>query len=386
MRYTIALFMLAACAASTVRSSAQIVVADKGDQKLSLSGYVQPQYARIDVARGDAKDTTVLRRMVLTLQGTTSHQWLGTFQFDLAPAAMGDRIVVKDANLQYLGWRDRGLTITIGNQKPPFSRSLIASSARRSLVERPVTGDRSLGSPGRAIGVKLDGVTRSHSVLWSGEIASSLHAPGVNQIRTDGIAEADRDWNEGVLVVGRAEIQPQGELPREQGDFHAGGWKSSAAVAAYRWRNDGNRNLYTVGGVTTSTTNADVASVRAVEASAALRGHGWSIDAEFEHVVSHTIDRSVTAGLYEAGEAALAKASVEAGRMLIAKRLELVGAYDVVNAGTYGRPWQRGAGGVSWYAAGHNVKFQIMHRLSHNDRGIAGARVHTTFAQAQFAF
>jgi hypothetical protein len=132
--------------------------------------------------------------------------------------------------------------------------------------------------------------------------------------------------------------------------------------------------------------HADASNVRGLEASAALRGHGWSVDAEVERIASHAIDRTFNGGLYAEGDATIVKASIEAGRMLIPRHLEAVGAYDVANAGTYDRPWQRAAAGLSWYAAGHNVKFQIMHRVSHDDRGITGARVTTTFAQAQFAF
>lgn len=386
VRYSIVVIALAAVVASAVPAAAQIVVADKGDQKLTVSGYLQPQYNRVDLPASEPRDLTLFRRMVLTLQGTTTRHWRGTIQFDLAPAAVGDHVIVKDANLQYLGLRDRGLTITIGNQKPPFSRSLLTSSARRNLVERPFTGDRSLGSLGRALGVKVDGSNHSHTLLWSGEVAASLHAPGANQIRTDGIAEASNDWNEGVLVVGRLEVQPRGETPREQGDFHGAGWKYNAALAGYAWHNDGDRNAHTLNGVSTSTSSVDASDVNGIEASAGLRGHGWSVDTEFEHISSHAIDPGFIGGLYEAGKAALVKASVETGHMVIARRLEVVGAYDVVKAGTYGRPWQRAAGGLSWYPAARSVKFQIMHRISHDDRGIAGARVTTTFVQAQFAF
>ena len=386
MRYFPAVVLLAALAAGAVPASAQIVVTDNGDQKLTISGYVQPQYNRVDLPGDGARDLTLFRRMVLTLQGTTSHNWLGTFQFDLAPAAVGDHVVVKDANLQYLGLKPRGLTITIGNQKPPFSRSLLTSSARRDLVERPFTGDRSLGSLGRALGVKVDGMNHSHTFLWSGEIASSLHAPGANQIRVDGIAEANRGWNEGMLVVGRVEFQPLGEIPHEQGDLRGGKWRYGVALAGYAWHNDGDSNGYTQHGVSTSPSDADAADVNGLEASAAFRGRGWSIDTEFEHISSQAIDPGFTGGLYAGGKAALTKASAEAGRMIIARRLEVVAAYDVVDARTYDRPWQRAAAGFSWYADGHHVKFQLMHRISRDDCGIAGARIATTFVQAQFAF
>ena len=305
MRYFHAVVLLAALAAGAVPASAQIVVTDNGDQKLTISGYVQPQYNRIDIHDDQARDLTLLRRMVLTFQGTTTRNWLGTFQFDLAPAGVGDHVVVKDANLQYLGLRPRGLTITIGNQKPPFSRSLLTSSARRNLVERPFTGDRSLGSPGRALGVKMDGVNRAHRFFWSGEIASSLHAPVANQIRVDGITEAASGWNEGILVVGRVEFQPLGEMPREQGDLLDGKWRYGVALAGYTWHNDGDSNPYTQDGVSTSSSYADAANVNGLEASAAFRGRGWSIDTELEHIASQAIDPGFTGGLYAAGKAAL---------------------------------------------------------------------------------
>jgi hypothetical protein len=386
LRYCPAVILLAAVAAGAVPASAQIVVTDHGDQKLTIGGYIQPQYNRVVIADDRARDLTLFRRMVLTLQGTTTQNWLGTFQFDVAPATAGDPVIVKDANLQYLGLKPRGLTITIGNQKPPFSRSLLTSSAKRNLVERPFTGDRSLGSPGRALGVKMEGVNHAHTWLWSGEIASSLHAPAANQIRIDGVAEADSGWNEGILVVGRMEFQPQGEIPREQADLRGGKWKCGVALAGYTWHNDGDRNDYTQDGVSTSPAYADAAEVNGVEASAALRGGGWSIDTEFERISSQALDRGFTGGLYAAGKATLTKASAEAGRMIIARRLEVVAAYDVVDARTYDRPWQRAAAGLSWYASAHNVRFQLMHRVSHDDRGVAGARIATTFAQAQFAF
>jgi len=363
-----------------------VTLVGNGDQKLTVGGYLQPQYNHIDTRTLGSRDLTLFRRMVVTLQGTTARHWLGTFQLDLAPATVRERVIVKDANLQYVGWRDRGLTLTIGNQKPPFSRSLLTSSSRRSLVERTLAGDRSMGSPGRALGIKVDGTHRSHLILWSAEVASSLHSPDADQIRIDGIAEAGNDWNEGVLIVGRVELQPRGEVARQQANLEGGEWRFNLALGGYAWHNDGDRDTYTTGGVATTPGYADASQVKGLEGSAAIRGHGWSIDTEAERIASHALDPTFSGGLYAAGEATIVKASIEAGRMVIARRLEVVGAYDMANAGTYGRPWQRAAAGLSWYVSGHDVKFQIMHRVSHHDRGIAGARVTTTFAQAQFAF
>lgn len=387
MRLLSAAFILALVATGARPAAAQVVVAEHGDQKLTIGGYLQAQYARADPAASEAADRVLFRRMVMTLQGSTTRHWLATFQLDFAPAAShGGRVVVKDANLQYVGFRDRGLTITAGNQKPPFSRSILTSSARRHLVERPFTGDRVLGSLGRALGVKVDGTHRSRRLFWSGEIGSSLHAPEANQVRTDGLAEAGSDWNEGVLLVGRLEMHPRGETPRDQGEFRSEAWKYSVALAGYAWTNDGDRNLYTLDGRSTSAGHADTSDVKGLEMSAGVRGHRLSMDAELERIESHSIDTRFTGGLYKRGEAVLLKGSVEAGYMVIARRLEVVAAYDAVNAGTYDRPWQRVATGLNWYSAEHAVKFQIMHRVSRDDRGVPGASIAATFVQAQAGF
>lgn len=103
-------------------------------------------------------------------------------------------------------------------------------------------------------------------------------------------------------------------------------------------------------------------------------------------MTSRAIDPRFSGDLYDGGEAVLAKAGVEAGYMLVARRLEIVGALDAVNAGTYDRPWQRAAAGLSWYLDAHNVKFQFMHRSSRHDHGIDSARSHATYIQAQLAF
>lgn len=367
-------------------ASAQTAGGPKDAPHLTVSGYFQPQYERTDTGTSTPRDRVFFRRMVLSFHAVTSKAWAGTIIFDLAPSISGDKIVVKDANLQYLGWRDRGLTFTIGNQKPPFSRSLLTSSARRQIVERTFAGDRSLGSLGRAIGVKVDGTNRHHTFTWSGELASSLHAPDASQIRVDGLTEAGTDWNEGVLVVGRVEWHPRGEVPREQGDIQGSGWKFSTALAAYAWHNDGDSNLYTDHGLSTSSSRADASDVRAIEVSGGVRGHRLSIDAEFEHVTSHALDTRFSGGLYEAGLAVVSKAGVEAGCMLVPRRLEVVGSADVASAGTYDRPWRRVATGLSWYVDGHDLKFQVMQRLSRDDRGVDHARSSATYVQAQFAF
>jgi hypothetical protein len=77
---------------------------------------------------------------------------------------------------------------------------------------------------------------------------------------------------------------------------------------------------------------------------------------------------------------------IEGGYMLRAPHLEVLGAFDTLQADTLEAVAHRPAIGVNWYFAQHNVKLQLMHRETFNDKGVRDARVHVTYAQAQFAF
>ena len=94
--------------------------------RVSFSGYVQPQY-EVRTTDTDTTDRTIFRRMFFTLEAQPFTDWRGQFQVDAGRlVSFGERPVIKNAYIQYTGWEDRGLTLTIGNQKPPFSRSLTA--------------------------------------------------------------------------------------------------------------------------------------------------------------------------------------------------------------------------------------------------------------------
>jgi hypothetical protein len=363
----------------------QIVFVDKGEQRLSLSGYFQTQYERFDERDSNPTDRVFVRRLMLTLQGTATRDWNGAFQIDLGPVAAGNPPVLKDLYLQYSGWTDRGVTLTIGNQKMPFSRSVIASSSRRHVVERPFAGDRAFGSPGRALAIKADGWQARKTLYWSAAIASALHAFDTDEIRVDGVAEAEQDWNEGWTGLGRVEWHPLGETTRTQGAF-ADDFRVTVAAAGYAWRNDGDTNVHTVpgGGLTAGAADAD--GVNGLEISGAVRGRRVSIDAEYERIVADALTPSFTGGLYRTGHARLHKASLEAGYMVIPRRFEVVGVLDLLAPAAYDEPSRRAAGELNWYLNEHRVRVQFMHRFTTNVRGVIGARSHLTALQAQFSF
>lgn len=348
-----------------------------GDEpKISFSGYVQPQY-QIEFRNGSNADRVLLRRMVLALDADLSTNWRAEFQADVGPVASGgDRVLVKNAFLQYAGWKSRGIVVTLGNQKVPFSRSVLGSSSRRGLVERPFTGDRSLGSPGRALSLKVDGWHAERTVHWSAALAETRHSQEPDEIRVDGAAEFGSGGSEGQLLAARIELHPLGEVPREHGDFERGPMRFTVGAAAYGWWNDGDAPVAEV---------MDAARTSGVEVSGALRGGGLSLDAELDRITSRA-PGAATSGLYVNGASALTKASLEAGYMVVPKRLEGLVGLDALQTDAHDATWRRAAVGMNWYVRGHDLKFSFMHRESFNDRGRPDRRSRASYLQAQFAF
>jgi hypothetical protein len=320
------------------------------------------------------------------VEATITADWSTQLLVDFAPATRDGRVTMKDAWVRYSGWRERGVMLTLGNQKMPFSRSALTSTSRRALVERPITGERAFGAPGRALSAKLDGRVAGGAWQWSATVASMMHEPAADQIRLDGIADADRDSNEGVLAAGRVEWHPLGEVPRDQAAFDDTSLRFTVGVAGYLWENDGDRNLHTLDGVALFEHLVDLQHARAVEVSTGIRARRTSIDAEYHLVTGVTVDRGFSGGLFRAGHTRLHEFGVEGGYMILPQRLEALGGFDTLAATTYESLAYRPAIGVNWYFLRHTIKLQIMHRESFNARGAIDARVRSTFVQVQFGF
>ncbi|MEO5897404.1 MAG: porin [Vicinamibacterales bacterium] len=361
-----------------IRSSAQ-TAGGPAAPSVTVSGYLQPQYAVVDDGN-QSRDRIFFRRIMLTVDANGQSGWNGEFQVDAGPIASGgNRLIVKNAFLQYSGWRDRGVTMTIGNQKLPFSRSYYGSSSRRGLIERPFTGDRAFGTPGRALAIKAEGSPRSKTVYWAAALAATTSSADGGEIRLDGPAEAGTGLSEGPILAGRVEFHPLGEVLRDHGDFARGSVRFTVGAAAYRWWNDDDVSPQQIGSVNASHATGG-------EISGGLRGHGVSVEAELERITVAAIDRQATSDLYSGGEAALNKASVEVGYMFVPAKFEWLASADMLDAATFASTWQRLSVGINAYVNGHRLKFSLMHRESFNDAGTDGARSRQTFIQSQFAF
>jgi hypothetical protein len=175
-------------------------------------------------------------------------------------------------------------------------------------------------------------------------------------------------------------------MPRAHGAFGRGGVRVALGTAAYAWRNDGDRSVMRDTELTPDSPAVDADSVNAFEASGGLRGRRISIEAEYDRVVARSSPPSFSGGLYRDGAARLHKASIEAGYMVYRDHLEIVAGLDALKADVFARTWRRGAAGFSWYVRGHDVKFQLLHRVSRHPQGVADAKAHATYAQAQIGF
>jgi hypothetical protein len=378
LRFFFTLTLTALLLIVPVRGTAQ-TAAVPAAPAVTVSGYLQPQYSFLQAENG-SRDRAFFRRIMLTFDANGPNGWSGEFQVDAGPIASGgNRLIVKNAFIQYSGWRNRGITLTLGNQKLPFSRSYIGSSSRRGLIERPFTGDRAFGTPGRALAIKAEGSPRSKTIYWATALATTTYGADGDEIRLDGYAEAGTGLSEGPLLAGRVEFHPQGEVPRDHGDFARGPIRFTIGAAGYRWWNDDDVAPQALGSI-----SASVAA--GLELSGGLRGHGLSVETELERITATAIDSHAASDLFRDGEASLNKASLEVGYMFVPARFECLAAADMVDADSCAATWQRLSAGINAYVNGHRLKFSVMHRESFNDRGTNGARSRATYVQSQFVF
>lgn len=124
-----------------------------------VSGYVMVDHDIFDAAFTEQSDESQseseIRRARLSLKSQWSDNWKSKFQLELS-----DSIEVKDAYLQFIGWK--WLDVTVGQFKEPFGLEMQSGSRNLSMIERSMMSD-SL-APGRNTGLMLSG--QLSSVNW----------------------------------------------------------------------------------------------------------------------------------------------------------------------------------------------------------------------------
>ena len=358
----------------------------KKARKVDFGGQVQIQYASVEETDSGSTDRIFFRRLRPHLSGSVTEKWEGKIAFDLGKAVDGDEVAVKDAYMRYTGRNN--LELTIGNSKTPFSREFLASSKRQQSMERGFVGDHNFGSPDRQLGFKLEGRDDKKKVAWAVALGGQHHDPDARKIDFDTPASRKSDWNEGLVVAARVDFHPRGFVGFGQGDFHTSGYKYNFSLAAYGWSNDGDNNSYTdpVTGTGVSSGKADLDRAEGVELSAGVRGHGLSVDAEYQVISADTVDPAFTGGVYLDGSTGLDKMQIEGGYMLRGNRVEIVGAWDSLDADNYETSWNAIEIGVNYFWDRHQVKVQLNYRMAENVFGVRGDDADTLLLQWQLLF
>jgi hypothetical protein len=366
-------------------ATAGVVIYEEGHKKIEIGGRIQVQYARFDPDEGESKDDLFFRRLRPYIAGTVTEDWYAKIQFDFGKSLDNDEVAVKDAYLRYTGFEH--LQITVGNQKPPFSREFLTSSKKLQQVERPFTGDHNFGNPDRFLGVKLDGNAFDKKLAYSVAVGAEDHDPAVGRIDFDTPVNDQSDWNQGWLAAGRIDFHPLGAMKYDQGDFHSEKTKFTVSVAAFVWENDDDRNTYTdEDDMTTSTSKVDLDEATGFELSGGVRTHGFSADVQFNRISGDAVDRDFTGGLYEDGTTDLDQISVVAGYMVVRDHLEITAGWQSQDADGYEEAWDCTSIGLNYFWNKYNVKAQLTYQLGENVNGVDGDDADTIFAQMQFVF
>ncbi len=382
---TIAVSGLILTGSPSLSTAAGITVFKDGDKFVKMGGRIQLQYHQKDPEVGESTDEVFFRRFRPYIEGSLHKDWTGKFQWDMGKAEDGNELAVKDAYLQYKGFKHAKLTV--GNAKVMFSRESLTSSKKQQLVERTFVGDHNYGTPDRNLGIHATGgFLDGHKVTYGLSFASASIDPDAKKLDFDTPVNKNNDFNEGWIVGGRIDFHPFGQLKMSQGDFKQD-LKATIGVAGFSWDNDDDNNTRTTNGVDDGAGKPDVDSVTGFEISAALRVKGLSIDAEYNRFNADTVDSTVTKGIFKSGSTDLENFAVEAGYMVIPSRMEVVAGYESQDADGYLDEWTRTSVGLNYFfVKKHDIKLQGTYRIGEDVDGVPGKDLDEVFVQMQYVF
>jgi hypothetical protein len=376
--------LVAALAAPVVARAEGVTVYEQDDKYVKIGGRIMVQYHQVDPDGGEDTDELFFRRLRPYIEGSVHKDWKGKFQWDMGKASGADETAIKDAYLQYQGFKI--MTMTLGNANAPFSRELLTSSKYQQLVERTFVGDHNYGTPSRSLGLHFAGGLMDKKLTWGAAFTSASIDPDATKLDFDSPVNKDGDFNEGWLYGGRVDFHPFGYTKFSQGDFERDRLGATIGIAAFGWSNDDDNNTFTTAGVNTNPAKPDVDGVTGFEVSGALRFAGFSVDAEYNLFNSETVDPTVTSGIYRDGETDLKNFTIEGGYMVIPNKVELVSAWEMQDADNYAEEWTRTTVGANYFFKKHDIKMQLAYRMGENIDGVKDLDADELFLQAQYVF
>ncbi|MFQ5441115.1 MAG: porin [Thermodesulfobacteriota bacterium] len=361
-----------------------ITVYQNGEKFVKVGGRIQLQYHLTDPDAGTSSDKIFFRRLRPFIEGSVHKDWIGKFQWDMGEASGDNEIAIKDAYIEYRGFKD--VKVQLGNTYFRFSREALTSSKKQELIERTFVGDHNYGSPDRNAGVAVLGTQMDKKIEYGVSVAAADVDPDQNKLDFDSPINKSSDFNQGWMYGARVSFHPFGHLGLSQGDLKKGDLKGTVTVAGFGWNNDGDNNTYTTAGVDNGSGKPDVDSVTGFEASGAIRYMGASLDAEYNIFNADTVDDTFTGGIYRNGTTELTNFAVEGGYMVVPGRLEVVAGYQSQDADNYATEWTRTSFGANLFLHGHDIKAQATYRIGKDLKGVTGTDENELFVQAQYVF
>ena len=365
-------------------TGAAITVYENESKFVNISGNLQLQYHVLEPADGSNTDELFFRRIQPGIEASIYEHWIGKIVWEMGKAKNGSEIELKDVYVQYKGFKYAN--ITLGNFNIPFSREQLTSNKNQHIVERTFVGDHNYGTPGRNIGLGIHGQVFEKKLEYMVAFAKAAIDPDARKLDFESPINFEDDFNEGWICAVRADFHPFGYLKKSQGDFERE-LKGTLSLAAFIWNNDNDNNTYTGNGMDISgAEKPDVDSVTGMEISAAMRGFGVSVDAQYNLFNAQTVDNTISQGIYQNGDTHLPNISLEGGIMILPGMLEIAAGFEAQDASGYSKKWTRTTVGTNFFFKDHDIKVQGAYRMGKNLDGAYKKDADEIFIQFQYAF
>ena len=390
--------------AGLMPAGAGVTVYEKGEKKIEIGGRIQVTYLGIDPNcsagvnclqddEGQTFDSMVdslfFRRLRLYIAGTITESWLGKIELDFGQTLNENEVQIRDAYFVFSGFKNDTSRLYIGNSKAVFGREFLNSSAALDLVERGFVGDHNFGVPDRMLGLRFDSRVAGGKLSYQLNAGSEAHDPAVARMDFESVVNNEGDFNEGWMASGRIDYHPMGYMTMSQADFTRSKSRFTVGLSGFGWRNDDDNNTYTdIDGTSLDPDKVDLSRAWGGELSLAYRGHGVSLDAEYQVVRGRTVVTDFTGGLYLNGATQLDKFGIVTGVMVLKNFLEIAAGYDVQDASNYETKYARTSLATNFYFAQkkHNLKLQLQYTMTRNFLGIDGQDQNVILASTQFKF
>ncbi len=363
-----------------------IVLVDRPGFSIETHGKIQIQYLDADSDATMLEDGLFLRRLQPYFYGRIGKSWTWKLEGELSSRIESgsfdlDQLNLRDTYVRYEGFDARHRRLTLGNQRPPYSRDVMTSSTQLLLVERSLAGDRRAGVPDRALGVHFRSESHAGKVAYWGSAGLLGQDPDGLALEFESVINGSDDHNTGLLFAARVDVHPNGPMSYADGDRNTCELKYTWSLAGYRWDNDGDNRQFS------DPERIDLDSATGLELSGGLRGRGISVDWQHNRIWGETVLPDFTGGIYTDGDTRLDVSALEAGYRIPGSIVELGGGVTRFDADGFEDAWNQATAVVNLHVVRRFIyKLQLSHTWNSNRLGIPEADFAQTRIQFQYVW